>query len=223
MSRCLRFPNVEEPPLSSLTIAYPREHVKEARANSPYLTFFTHQLLESNLDTRLPFHVARDLMNDVHVRRASRYDLESICKIEDSSFSDPYPKALMVRLLREHPKGFLVAEIGSGVVVGYCVCSTQGKLAHLISIGVLQEYRRRKVATSLIQELLVQLGSRIREVWLEVNTGNKEAVKFYEGFGFRGIMIIENYYSDGSPALRMRLALNKPAKESDMVPRKRVT
>jgi ribosomal-protein-alanine N-acetyltransferase len=161
-------------------------------------------------------------MNDVHVRRATTNDLESICQIEDGSFSDPYPKALMVRLLRDHPTGFFVAEISSGQVVGYCVCSKEGKLAHLISIGVLREYRRMKVATSLIQALLVQLGSRIRELWLEVNTANQEAVKFYEGFGFRGVMIIENYYSDGSPALRMRLALNEAVKESPSSTWKRV-
>lgn len=148
-------------------------------------------------------------MTDVRVRRATRSDLESICQIEDGSFSDPYPRALMVRLLSEHPKGFFVAEISSGEVVGYCVCSKEGKLAHLISIGVLQEYRRRKVATSLIHALLAQLGSRIRELWLEVKTANEEAVKFYEGFGFKRVMIIENYYSDGSPALRMRLTLSE--------------
>lgn len=161
-------------------------------------------------------------MNDVHVRRATRNDLESICQIEDDSFSEPYPRALMVRLLRVHPTGFLVAEISSGLVVGYCVCSKEGKLAHLLSIGVLREYRRRKVATSLIQALLAQLGSRIRELWLEVNTANREAVKFYEGFGFRRVMIIENYYSDGSPALRMRLALEEPAEEGAAGTRERI-
>jgi ribosomal-protein-alanine N-acetyltransferase len=107
-------------------------------------------------------------------------------------------------------------------VVGYCVCSKKGKLAHLISIGVLLEYRRRKVATSLIQEMLSQLNSRIRELWLEVNTSNEEAVRFYEGFGFTRVMILENYYSDGSPALRMRLALDS-AKERDTDTRRRIT
>jgi ribosomal-protein-alanine N-acetyltransferase len=161
-------------------------------------------------------------MNDVHVRRATRNDLESICQIEDGSFSEPYPRALMVRLLRDHPRGFFVAEISSGQVVGYCVCSKEGKLAHLLSIGVFREYRRRKVATSLIQTLLAQFGSRIRELWLEVNTTNDEAVKFYQGFGFRRVMMIENYYSDGSPALRMRLALDEAAKEGATATRKRI-
>ena len=128
----------------------------------------------------------------------------------------------MVRLLRDHPTGFFVAEIGSGQVVGYCICSRERKLAHLLSIGVLQEYRRRKIATSLIQVLLVQLSSRIRELWLEVNTANDEAVKFYEGLGFNRVMIIENYYSDGSHALRMRLVLDEAAKEDVAPTRKKI-
>jgi ribosomal-protein-alanine N-acetyltransferase len=161
-------------------------------------------------------------MNDVHVRRANRNDLESICQIEDASFSEPYPRALMARLLRDHPTGFLVAELTSGQVVGYSVCSKKGKLAHLISIGVLREYRRRKIATSLIRALLDQLDLRIRELWLEVNTANQEAVNFYEGFGFRKIMIIENYYSDGSPAMRMRLALDNATNEGAAGTRKRI-
>ena len=161
-------------------------------------------------------------MNDVHVRRATRNDLESICQIENGSFSDPYPRTLLLRLLRDHPTGFLVAEISSGQVVGYCVCAKEGKLAHLISVGVLREYRRRKIATSLIQELLVQFGSRIRELWLEVNTANEGAVKLYEGFGFRRVMIIENYYSDDSPALRMRLAVDEAAEDGAAATRERL-
>jgi ribosomal-protein-alanine N-acetyltransferase len=160
-------------------------------------------------------------MNDLHIRRATKNDLESICQIENGSFPEPYPRALMVRLLRDHPTGFFVAETSSGRVVGYCVCSKKGKLAHLISIGVLLEYRRRKVATSLIQELFIQFSSRIRELWLEVNTANEEAVRFYEGFGFRRVMIIENYYSNGSPALRMRLALDQAAKEGAAATRRK--
>jgi ribosomal-protein-alanine N-acetyltransferase len=161
-------------------------------------------------------------MSDVHVRRATKNDLEAICQIEDASFSEPYPRALMVRLLRDHPTGFFVAEIGSGQVVGYCVCSKVGKLAHLLSIGVLQEYRRRKIATSLIQALLDQLSSSIRELWLEVNTANDEAVKFYERLGFNRVMIIENYYSNGSHALRMRLALGETSKEGIAATRKKI-
>ena len=57
---------------------------------------------------------------------------------------------------------------------------------------------------------------------MEVNTANDEAVKFYEGLGFNRVMIIENYYSDGSHALRMRLVLDEAAKEDVAPTRKKI-
>lgn len=100
----------------------------------------------------------------------------------------------------------------SGELVGYCVSSLEGRLAHLISIAVLREHRGIGVATALLQGLIARLErDGVDELWLEVNTGNEEAIILYEKFGFTRTMILENYYSDGSPALRMRLSLNKQA------------
>ena len=151
--------------------------------------------------------LAGDSLNNVRVRLATRSDLVAICGIEEDSFLDPYPQALLSRLLREHTNHFLVAEI-SGRLVGYCVSSKDGSLAHLISIGVLREYRKRGIGSALIQTLLAEIGPRVRELWLEVNAGNEEAIRFYEGFDFRRVMIIDNYYADGAAALRMRLTLD---------------
>jgi ribosomal-protein-alanine N-acetyltransferase len=153
--------------------------------------------------------VVGDSLNNLHIRLATRSDLEAICGIEEDSFSDPYPQLLLSRLLREHTNRFLVAEVSSRKLVGYCVCSKDGALAHLVSIGVLREYRKRGVGSALIQTLLAEIGPRVRELWLEVNAANEEAIRFYEGFDFRKVMIIENYYADGAAALRMRLPLDR--------------
>jgi len=155
------------------------------------------------------------------IRLATKGDLDAICRLEDDSFSDPYPRTLLSRLLREHAKNFFVAEIPSGKVVGYCVCVRDGKVAHLISIGVLSEYRKRGVGAVLIEHLLAQLGSTARELWLEVNTHNDEAVRLYERFGFEKVMVIENYYSDGSSALRMQLPLDQRGRQSAVSRRSR--
>jgi ribosomal-protein-alanine N-acetyltransferase len=153
-------------------------------------------------------------MNDVRIRLATKRDLEEICGIENDTFSDPYPRALLNKLLRDHAKDFLVAEVSSGKMVGYCVCSRDGNLAHLISIAVLGEYRRRGVGTMLIECLLLRLEGTVAEIWLEVNTGNKAAIKFYERFGFGKIMIIENYYGDGSAALKMQMPLGERRRQT---------
>ena len=112
--------------------------------------------------------------------------------------------------MQEIGNGFLVAEEAPDKLVGYCVSSIEGRMAHLISIAVLTESRRKGVATSLVRDLIEYLEARrVDELWLEVKQENKEAIKLYEKFGFAKVMILENYYSDGSPALRMRMSLRK--------------
>lgn len=114
-----------------------------------------------------------------------------------------------MKLLQDHGDSFFIAEM-SDQPVGYCIATRDGKFAHLISIAVLREHRRKGVGRALLQHLVEYLVRRgVEELWLEVKTGNKEAIELYEKFGFARMMILENYYSDGAPALRMRLALRK--------------
>jgi ribosomal-protein-alanine N-acetyltransferase len=128
----------------------------------------------------------------------------------------------MAKFLRAYPDSFLVAEVPLGGIVGYCVASEEGKSAHLISIGVLREFRRRGVGTELIQALVGNLGSAVRELRLEVKQGNTEAIRLYEGLGFREVSLIENYYADGSPALKMRFTLRDKLPEAAEAPSREV-
>ncbi len=176
--------------------------MKQLNASSPYLTFLERRLDETRLDV-IP-------LKRLRIRTASPTDLNGICLIEDDSFRSPYPPDLLKRLLHDHGNNFLVAEEASGKPVGYCVAAIEGRLAHVVSIAVLPEHRKKGVATALLQNLIENLGAHgVDELWLEVNTGNKEAITLYEKFGFARMMILENYYSDGAPALRMRLRLNE--------------
>jgi len=147
-------------------------------------------------------------LNPIRIRLAKPADLYAIYHIEESSFSEPYPHSLLSKLLRDFPNSYLVAEIDRGTIVGYCVASDDGDFAHLISIGVLLKYRRRGVGTALIQELLEKLRLRVRELRLEVNQRNAEAIKLYEDLGFKRTSVIENYYADGSPAVKMELTIH---------------
>ncbi len=83
-------------------------------------------------------------------------------------------------------------------------------MAHLISIAVIREHQRSGVGTALLENLIMLLRRHaIEELWLEVNLENKGAIELYENFGFARVMILENYYSNGSAALRMRLSLSR--------------
>ena len=143
-------------------------------------------------------------LNRPHIRLARQSDLDIISCIEDDSFSEPYPTSLLARLLHDHPLSFLVAEVQPGTVVGYSVASEESDILHLISIGVLREYRRRGVGTALILALISNARSDVRGVRLEVKQGNTDAIRLYEDLGFRKVDLIQNYYEDGSPAVKMQ-------------------
>jgi len=167
--------------------------------------------LFQELTTRndLPHSAAPDGngLNNILVRFASKQDLEAIYGVEDESFSDPYPHDLIAKLLRDCPNTFFVAEYSPATIAGYCVASEKGKSAHLISIGVLRKYRRRGIGTALIQRLLANLSPTVKELRLEVKRDNREAIVLYEELGFKQVGLIENYYQDGSTALKMLFGL----------------
>jgi [ribosomal protein S18]-alanine N-acetyltransferase len=151
-------------------------------------------------------------LNRFHTRLASLSDLPAICAIEDNSFPTPYPPSLLERLLEDCPESFFVAIDQVGELVGYCVCSTDPKLAHLISIAVQIDHRKRGVATSLLHraiEFLIE--QSIPELWLEVNLKNVDAVSLYLKLGFEKTGVLKGYYSDGSDAIRMRLTMREPS------------
>ncbi len=143
------------------------------------------------------------------IRLASKLDLREICSIEDDSFSTPYPQYLMAKLLEYNPSTFLVVVDESGRLLAYCVASINGKSAHLISVAVVGNARRKGAATLLLRGLFGRLvGFGVGEVWLEVNAHDMGAVTLYLKLGFEKLMTVDNYYSDGSAAIKMRLSLS---------------
>jgi ribosomal protein S18 acetylase RimI-like enzyme len=51
-------------------------------------------------------------------------------------------------------------------------------------------------------------GSDVRELVLEVKDGNTGAIRLYEELGFRRVGLVENYYTDGSSAVKMQLRIH---------------
>ena len=147
-------------------------------------------------------------MANFKFRRAVNEDLLEISRIEEGTFPNPYPHFLMERLIQDFPETFLVASDQSGGIAGYCVSSVEGTSAHLISIAVVKNLRRKGIATELLKNQLVLLeGHGVQELWLEVSTKNREAIDLYLKLGFSKTGVVEHYYSDGSAALKMRLVI----------------
>lgn len=86
-----------------------------------------------------------------------------------------------------------------GRVLGYAGQWLMVDEAHLITIAVRREYRRRGMGETLliaaIEEAL-QRGARV--MTLEVRVSNVEAQAMYEKFGFRRVGLRPRYYTDNN-------------------------
>jgi ribosomal-protein-alanine N-acetyltransferase len=86
-----------------------------------------------------------------------------------------------------------------------------GRVGHLISIAVLEQYRGRGVGSALLSETIRALRDvyEVESIYLEVRVSNDVAIHLYEKFGFRKARIIKHYYMDGEDAYVMVLRLKK--------------
>jgi [ribosomal protein S18]-alanine N-acetyltransferase len=80
--------------------------------------------------------------------------------------------------------------------------------AHLLKILLIPDVRGTGVAAIFWGEILQQLRQlSIGQVYLEVETQNERALKFYQKSGFKILTHKKAFYSDGSDAFAMLLTL----------------
>ena len=133
------------------------------------------------------------------------------------------PVALLeIVLVIVFPKvpAFIVAEI-NGKHVGYVMCKTEYgfsnfkklgfvKKGHVVSIAVLEEYRKRGIGKAIVEESTngIKL-KKCDEFYLEVRCSNTEAVRLYEKLGFIIKQQLNAYYRDGEDAYLMAIEFDK--------------
>ncbi|MEM3402668.1 MAG: N-acetyltransferase, partial [Candidatus Hadarchaeales archaeon] len=96
-------------------------------------------------------------------------------------------------------------------VVGYIIGAVKwGKVGHILAIGVSPDYRRRKIGSALMEEVLTRfarIGAEVAK--LEVRKSNTGAREFYRKLGFVERHEVPYYYADGETAVTMEKSLSQ--------------
>jgi ribosomal-protein-alanine N-acetyltransferase len=106
--------------------------------------------------------------------------------------------------------------------LSYCVKTDKGDLiafafamvndngsAHLTTIGVAPEHRRRGVATMLLGHVEKSLSKReVGTLMLEVRVGNIAAQQLYRDLGYTNVQRVAKYYNNGEDCFLMLKAIN---------------
>lgn len=124
-------------------------------------------------------------------------DMGEILAIEKTSFKNHWPEsAFMDELQKNQLATYVVARHGNALV-GYAGLWLVLNEAHVTTVAVHPDYRRRKVGEQLVHHLL-QLALSQGAEWatLEVRESNHEAQALYQKFGFSPAGIRKNYYAE---------------------------
>ena len=105
----------------------------------------------------------------------------------------------------------IVAEF-LGEIAGFVVTERGDEFAHIITLDVLEQYRRRSVGSSLLEAAEQEAASQgAALMYLETATTNKAAIALWKKHGYRETATIENYYGRGQHAFGMQKLLARDA------------
>jgi len=103
-----------------------------------------------------------------------------------------------------------VAEL-EGRIAGFIMANIKKKSrAHIITLDILPDFRRRGLASRLLKLLEKELINKgVNSISLEVNVDNKTAINLYEKWGYTKIKRLRNYYMNRRDAYFMEKELPK--------------
>ncbi|KUO84796.1 MAG: ribosomal-protein-alanine acetyltransferase [Vulcanisaeta sp. MG_3] len=135
-------------------------------------------------------------------------DMDTIVDLERAIFrpSEQYTLGFINWLCRNCTKYSYIAFMGDKPV-GYIISCIEGfSRGHVISVGVLGEYRRRGIGSELMSRSICSMvNDGAGYVILEVRVSNTPAITLYRKLGFEVRDLLRAYYSDGEDGYLMIL------------------
>ncbi len=152
-------------------------------------------------------------MSTIHIRAATLEDLLAIEVVEKTCFpSDRHSSRRALRYSLKSPtQSVWMAVTDRKETVGVMVLYHHSRSLRIFSVAVLESFRGGGAGRQLVDyALALARQTGCDAVTLEAEHGNSKLVNWYEKFGFKIKQTLQEYYSPGCHAVRMRLIL-KPA------------
>ena len=148
----------------------------------------------------------------MHLRDVRSEDLETLYGIDQACFAPgiAYSREALSEFIGNRRSRTWVAE-EKGAVVGFLIAERQArKAAHIVTIDVVESWRRRSVG-SLLMDAAEDWAreQKLELVYLEAAENNLPARGFYEARGYKKVDHVPNYYADGASALIMLKRLKR--------------
>ena len=142
----------------------------------------------------------------MEITKMTEKDCRILAELDKKCFAVPWSEQSFLEEARNQLATYLLAK-EDGKIVGYCGFWRVSGEAQITNIAVLPEYRRRKIAKTLAEEML-KICSEDEQIVLEVRKSNEIAISFYEKLGFEKAGLRKRFYhnptEDGITMLRRK-------------------
>lgn len=149
---------------------------------------------------------ARDGSLNLHIRLATKGDLDALLNLENICFKEEtFQKRQLKYLLLKARSMVLVAEIDRNIIGSMIILLRKNILnARIYSFNVHPEHRRKGIGSSLMDTALDKLEKKgYKNITLEVGINNPIAWNLYRSKGFIVDKKLSNYYTNGDDALHL--------------------
>ena len=135
------------------------------------------------------------------IETASIKQLDELFRIEEDCFDqEAFTKQQIAYLLSDFNTVALIAKTSvdiAGFVIAQIEVEENDEYGHIVTINVAPKFRRKGVATKLLQEIENFLKQRsINQIRLEVREDNNAALKLYNKLDYKTQGKLDRYYGN---------------------------
>lgn len=138
----------------------------------------------------------RQLDSEIEIAPLAARHLDEIESIERASYPTPWSRTMFAGEIARG-SSICLGAFRRRKVIGYLIVSRYPDAWHVMNLAVAPIWRRRGVATRLLEELFERTDAGgERGYTLEVRVSNGQAIRLYEQLGFETSGIRRGYYID---------------------------
>jgi ribosomal protein S18 acetylase RimI-like enzyme len=136
------------------------------------------------------------------------YEIDQACYPPDTAYSRSDMRAYLALAGAE----CVVAEVDAPKkIAGFCISARRNKDGYIVTMDVLEQYRRLGIATCLLAEIEKRLAENgVLRIGLETATDNQAGVAFWQKHGYRTRGVRKGYYPGRRDAHAMAKNLRAP-------------
>lgn len=142
---------------------------------------------------------------NLNLRSPTPADFEALYEIDQACYEPEiaYSRRELRRYLRFPGAECVIAE-AEEKIAGFCIAAHEGAQGHVITMDVLEPFRRMGMGAALLKEVEDRLAAKhVQEIFLETATDNLPGIAFWTRHGYRKQGVRKGYYPGGRDAYTM--------------------